>query len=552
MGDLLECDLPWPLLPTNLTQLGVRLHNDLQGLTIGDPHTMYLLLAGRIGTTNDPLLSTNGDGTITGSAASGGDLYALSTSHPTKGALRWNDTQVWWEDMPDFTAGAGQSQYLARFDATFTAAPDGGFQHIWNGLRIAPTATLVPVTVIDSVIYQVINHAATVTMGSNVAIRCIVDQSTYINTASAGFGSFILFQASQTLQSNTTTVAPYGFETFVDGGTSVYNSTSTATASAGLGVAYNDRRSYTNNSTGTFAVTDHSSFRSAPRLIENAGTLTLTTLRRFYAVAYSVTGSPAITTDVAVEIDDLSQATLTTAISLRSAGSAVQMRHTGPAVFGANAAPNNASTGLELSSTTLAFLPSRMTQTQRDALTGVDGMLIYNSTTGQHDARQGARWNAVSGWHVVIVKSADQTVTNNATLQDDTELQFSVTANEVWHVELRLGMSGNNTTGDGKVGLTAAAGSFVTTQSNWEGVYYGGTGTLTDTAPTAFASTTEAVTGGTTCLNGDGTLWPVAMTFRFRASATTTIKVQFANVAAAGGRTTTMEAGSLLFARRVA
>ena len=38
---------------------------------------------------------------------------------------------------------------------------------------------------------------------------------------------------------------------------------------------------------------------------------------------------------------------------------------------------------LSLSSTTKAFIPTRMTSTQRDALTGTAGMLIFNTTTSK-------------------------------------------------------------------------------------------------------------------------------------------------------------------------
>lgn len=50
------------------------------------------------------------------------------------------------------------------------------------------------------------------------------------------------------------------------------------------------------------------------------------------------------------------------------------------------------SVGLELQSTTLAFIPSRMTTTQRDALTAVDGMLIYNSDAPNYQVRRNGVW----------------------------------------------------------------------------------------------------------------------------------------------------------------
>jgi hypothetical protein len=50
---------------------------------------------------------------------------------------------------------------------------------------------------------------------------------------------------------------------------------------------------------------------------------------------------------------------------------------------------------MNLESTTGAFLPPRMTTTQRDALTAVDGMVIYNSTTGAMNYRKAGAWVAI-------------------------------------------------------------------------------------------------------------------------------------------------------------
>lgn len=56
-----------------------------------------------------------------------------------------------------------------------------------------------------------------------------------------------------------------------------------------------------------------------------------------------------------------------------------------------------ASAVLELSSTMGALIVSRMTTTQRNALTAVDGMILYNSTTGQFNFREGGAWVTGSG-----------------------------------------------------------------------------------------------------------------------------------------------------------
>ena len=54
-----------------------------------------------------------------------------------------------------------------------------------------------------------------------------------------------------------------------------------------------------------------------------------------------------------------------------------------------------ASAILELSSTTGALLVTRMTTTQRDALTAVNSMIIYNNTTNQMEGRINGAWTAM-------------------------------------------------------------------------------------------------------------------------------------------------------------
>lgn len=53
------------------------------------------------------------------------------------------------------------------------------------------------------------------------------------------------------------------------------------------------------------------------------------------------------------------------------------------------------SAGIELSSTIKAFLMSRMTTTQRNALTAVNGMQIYNTTTNQMEGYINGVWTAM-------------------------------------------------------------------------------------------------------------------------------------------------------------
>ena len=56
----------------------------------------------------------------------------------------------------------------------------------------------------------------------------------------------------------------------------------------------------------------------------------------------------------------------------------------------------NANSVLDLTSTTKAFLPPRMTTTQRDAIPSpVEGMVIYNLTTHVLNFHNGTAWGAV-------------------------------------------------------------------------------------------------------------------------------------------------------------
>ena len=159
-------------------------------------------------------------------------------------------------------------------------------------------------------------------------------------------------------------------------------------------------------------------------------------------------------------------------------------------------------------------------------------------------------------WDVVVVKSANQTVTNSATLTNDTELAFDAAINEVWHVMMRLGFASSAVSGaDGKLSLASSVAAFVTAQSNWEGVYYNAVGTLTTKAPTAFDSTTLAMSPGVTALETGspfgGTITPIFLQFRIRFSAAATATLQFAQVTATAGQSVTMQAGSTLTAKRM-
>jgi len=83
-------------------------------------------------------------------------------------------------------------------------------------------------------------------------------------------------------------------------------------------------------------------------------------------------------------------------LSYLSQASAVLFKVEKGGKVGIGVAPD-ASSALRIDSTTGALLPPRMTTTQRDALTAIDGHIIYNSTTGDLNYRKAGAWVAPGG-----------------------------------------------------------------------------------------------------------------------------------------------------------
>jgi hypothetical protein len=151
------------------------------------------------------------------------------------------------------------------------------------------------------------------------------------------------------------------------------------------------------------------------------------------------------------------------------------------------------------------------------------------------------------GWNV-IVKSANQDVTNSTTLTDDTDLQFSVVAGGHYMIEMDIVISANNITGDYKNAFFVSAGTMLGT-----GFMIGPTATgaaqvniySSNTVPTS-----TSVVLGTQTANID-LLSSTKIIYSFQASANATLSYQFANNAAAAGRTSRTWKGSILKYKRI-
>ena len=152
-----------------------------------------------------------------------------------------------------------------------------------------------------------------------------------------------------------------------------------------------------------------------------------------------------------------------------------------------------------------------------------------------------------AGW-TTIVKSANQDVTNNATLQDDTDLQFSVVAGGHYMMQMDVCYSGNNTTGDYAFQLRVTAGTLKGQGTLYS---YSSAGAITNASLAAnSAINTNSPQLGVNVADLDS-LQFLQIWFNFTASANATLNYRFANAAAGAGRTSRTWKGSILRYKRI-
>ena len=183
------------------------------------------------------------------------------------------------------------------------------------------------------------------------------------------------------------------------------------------------------------------------------------------------------------------------------------------------------------------------------ATTLVDGYLSSTDWTTFNNKQTALGFTPATteGWSVII-KSANQDVTNNATLVDDTDLQFSVVAGGQYMIELDAVISANNTSADYQSAFNVSSGTM-----KGNGIYTAtgltGIATVTITSANAAASTTAVSTGPPTA--DLDSLLSIKIIFSFTASANATFKYKFAqNVAIAATTARTLK-GSILKYKKI-
>jgi hypothetical protein len=151
------------------------------------------------------------------------------------------------------------------------------------------------------------------------------------------------------------------------------------------------------------------------------------------------------------------------------------------------------------------------------------------------------------GWNV-IVKSANQDVTNSATFINDSDFQFSVVAGGHYMIEMNIVISASSTVGDYKSRFSLSAGSM-----KGIGTYYGtsNVGTLQTTQYTVnVGGTTTSVASGTISADID-MVATITITFAFTSSANATFSYQFAQNSAVISTSARTWKGSILKYKRI-
>lgn len=168
--------------------------------------------------------------------------------------------------------------------------------------------------------------------------------------------------------------------------------------------------------------------------------------------------------------------------------------------------------------------------------------LVATSTTT-------ATWQNSGYWDFYIKLWSDFTVTNSSTLTDVTGFSLPVVAGEAWYIELMGTCTASDTTWDIKADVITT-GTWATTTSFWRWIYWNGAFTLTTETWAAVVSTTASL-NSIGINNWDSVARPFNFQLNVVAVTSGNIKFQIANVSAAGGRTSTIKAGTYMLARKL-
>ena len=351
----------------NVTGVAASGHTHDHGALTGlgdDDHTQYLLLAGRTGTTNDPVLSTNGPGTLTGSLATGETLDLQPTAETNTSTARIRIA-------PNLATIDG-AQRLLSFEQDLTIDSSGGpvsvvYESLGTTNALLPASSVTWTRIGSDTFNSIVNaFAPIVTNTPGVANANLVSQLYYTYNSPTIFAD----------GANCTFAAGAAY-------TSFFNRLRVG-ASAGFTLT-----------AGQYVV----GFDDAPLTVSDPGGSTDIALMGFRHFGFrDARADVGFCNGLLAQADAAALGPYLSFVSgIRFDGVVPKMLHLGPAMFGGLSTFPSTSVGLEVRGTdtnrtgAFAFLPSRLTDTERDSMTAVDGMLIYDTTTERHQGR----WNGV-------------------------------------------------------------------------------------------------------------------------------------------------------------
>jgi len=299
-------------------------HGNLAGLA-DDDHTQYWLLAGRTGS-QAAILSTNNNGTVTlansGGAGSGtGTIYGSgktgenlklqpNSANTTTGSVKVDGYLDFWSSIATNSSPVN----VSGFSPTVTLSDGGG--------------------------YSLVDFNPTLSVPDISAVQAFRARGSIDRTGTTGslLYQFTGFHMGTTFTSSTTG-GPLFQDAFFDA--SVISQTSgTATQNTYQPISFLSKPTYKAASGATLTIGQTTGVDINPSWgVAAGGTLTNTTFSAFKLhTPNKVGGTLSLPTYIGVDLEDLSIADVTTPLSMRSVGTTTEMRHAGPARFGATGA----------------------------------------------------------------------------------------------------------------------------------------------------------------------------------------------------------------------
>lgn len=367
-------------------------HGVLTGLA-DDDHTQYGLLAGR----------ASGQTLIGGTAASE-VLRLQSTAHASKGVVRFGagSTSYYDEVLDRLSLGrsATASGVLEVGEAS-TTITSGSLNTLYSAMTPAPASS-------SSATYRAGYFAANITSASTITGSVVGVSGVAYHQGSNNITNLYGLQLQAFL--GPIFGAPSGTPSATNYYGAVFQvlckSTASTAATDQVGGYFSNRHSGTGTITrltsahieygaidaGSTTGTVSTMYGAKVSRRNPAGTNVLSngTITNLYALYIDglPTGPTYTNTPHQLYLESNSRAT----VAIRQVGSTNETnRFNARTLIGADADPATSAV-LELQSTTGALLLPRMTTAQRDAMTAVDGMLIYNTTTTVVEAREAGAW----------------------------------------------------------------------------------------------------------------------------------------------------------------